>query len=62
MTVAQVIAELSKYPAHLPVVGAYTTIWVGPEEDETETVQREVAEVVWQGRVVELDCSGAAQS
>lgn len=59
MTVAEVIAELSKLPGHLPVA---STIYVDiPGEDEEPyeaTINREVGEVRYEGRFVALECDG----
>lgn len=60
MTVADIIAELSKLPGHLPVAGECLAVEVlegGIAGDET-TETREVGAVQFQGRYVALVCDG----
>lgn len=50
MTVADLIAELTRLPGYLPVAG----VFVGKHE----TKRREVVETAFEGRYVALRCDG----
>lgn len=54
MTVADVIAALSRLPGHLPVA---TSVVVGDGAD-SERITREASDVRWEGRYVALECDG----
>lgn len=60
MTVADLIAELQRLPAHLPV-GGDMAVPVADESASMLTYAREratVTRVEWQGRYVNLVCDG----
>ena len=63
MTVSEVIEELKKYPAHLPVRAFMSCVYFADEAGETEihptdAEAQEVTTVTWRGHDVCMDCNG----
>ena len=63
MNVAEVIEELKKLPAHLPVRAFMSTVYFADETGETEIhpvaeEAQEVTAIHWRGHDVCFDCDG----
>lgn len=63
MNIGEVIEELKKYPAHLPVRGFMTCVYYSDEHGESEinpdsTEAQEVTDIQWRGKDILLACGG----